>query len=454
MEKQSSKTAGSDYAITAVPESEQKSFLGLFLVYTGVLVCIAVIWTGGTLGRGLDFKTLLLSIFVGSFILGIIGLLTGIIGGYTRTSTYVILRHPFGRYGSMIAGTAVSGFSNGIGWFFIQAWLFGTVLETVSIEIWGSVPLWAEAHISSFWGAILMTLTAAFGYNGIAFLSYITVPLFLIVLGGGTFAAVSEAGGFSQVISASPANPIGFSAAVTIIIGTYIAGATITPDISRYSSKPTDGGVAWFAQVMIMQPILFTAAGMLTLLTPKSDVANAMAHLGIGLGALVLIIFGQWTTNDNNLYNGALAFANTIKMGKKKITIIMGLIGAVLASMTALGVFGADPFMNFLNMLGRYLPPIAGILIADFYILKPFLEGIKKYKKRYTFGPGTEYSLINWVGIISWIIGGYFATSIPGIVALNSVILGFVSYIVLTLVFNLINVPVSSGKYVEQESGF
>ncbi len=454
MEKKEKKGTLNDYAITAVPEEEQKSFLGLFLVYTGVLVCVAVIWTGGSLGRGLDFYTLLYSILAGSIVLGVIGLLTGLIGGYTRTSTYVILRHPFGRYGSMIAGAAVSGIGCGIGWFFIQAWLFGTVLETVTTEIWGTVPFWAQAPVSAFWGAILMTLSAVFGYSGIAFLSYITVPLFLIVLGGGSFAAISEAGGFSRVLTATPADPITFSAAVTAIIGTYIAGATITPDIARYSSKPSHGGWAWFAQVIIMQPILFLAAGMLTLLTPEGDVAHAMAHLGIGLGALILIIFGQWTTNDNNLYNGALAFANTIKVKKSKITIVMGLIGAVLASLTAMGVFGADPFMNFLNQLGRYLPPIAGILIADFYIIKPFIEGVKELKERYTFGPGTKYALINWVGIISWILAGYFAPSLPGIVALNSIIISFAAYIILTYLSKLVNITVTTGEYIEQESGF
>ncbi len=443
-----------DYAVVQVPKDQLKSAFGLFLVYTGVLICIAVIWGGGALGNGLTFYDMMKASVLGSLILGIIGFFTAKIGGHTRASTYVILRHSFGRVGSMWAGAAVSGIACGIGWFFIQAWLFGTVFSTIAKELWGSVPFWASAPAASLWGAVLMTLSAAFGYKGIAFLSYLAVPLFLIALGGGSYAAITEAGGFAAALVAQPANPMPFAGAVTAVVGMYIAGATITSDISRYSEKPNDGGWAWFWQVVLLQPVLMLAGGTLTLLTPASDVAQAMAHLGIGLGALVLIIFGQWTTNDNNLYNGALAFANTFRVKKATMTIIMGFIGAVLASMTAAGFFGTDPFINFLTQLGRFLPPIAGVLLADFYVFKPYKLGKKNADERYTFGPGTRYSRYNVAGMAAWILAGLLAPSIPGIVALNSVLLGFVLYLVLAWGASAMNLKYEVGTWIEGEDGF
>jgi len=443
-----------DYAITAVPADQLKSTFGMFLVFTGVLICIAVIWGGGALGNTLSFGDMMTAIYVGSLILGIIGFLTAMVGGYCRTSTYVILRHSFGRDGSKLAGAAVSGIGCGIGWFFIQAWMFGTVLQTIAAELWRTVPFWAEAPVAAFWGAILMTLTAAFGYRGIAFLSYLAVPLFLIVLAGGSNAAISEAGGFGAAMSAQPAGSMGLGAAITAVVGMYVAGATITSDIARYAERPTSGSWAWFWQVILLQPPLMLAGGLLTLLTPKGDVAQAMAHLGIGLGALVLIIFGQWTTNDNNLYNGALAFANTVRMKKSHITIIMGFIGAILASLTASGVFGADPFIGFLSQLGRFLPPIAGVLIADFFIFRPYVKGIRDPKQRYVFGPGTSYSRYNLAGLVAWIAGGWLCVYIPGIVALNSILLGFVVYLVLSALCHTAGVRYEVGEYVEAQDGF
>ncbi|MBC7082360.1 MAG: cytosine permease [Bacillota bacterium] len=443
-----------DYAVTQVPKEQLKSPFGLFLVFTGVLVCIAVIWGGGSLGNSLSFKDMALAAVAGSLILGVIGFLTATIGGYTRASTYVILRHPFGRIGSMIAGAAVSGVACGIGWFFIQSWLFATVLQTIVTEIFGYVPFWAKAPVSAFWGALMMTISAAFGYKGIAFLSYLAVPLFLIALGGGSYAAISEAGGFAAALRAHPSGSMTLPAAITAVVGMYVAGATITSDISRYSERPTDGAWAWFWQVVLLQPILMLAGGTLTLLTPASDVAKAMAHLGIGLGALVLIVFGQWTTNDNNLYNGALAFANTFRARKTYVTIAMGFIGAILASLTAAGVFGPDPFISFLNQLGRFLPPIAGVLIADFYIYRPFFGGVKDPYQRYTFGPGTEYTKYNAAGLVAWAIAGWLSPHIGGITALNSILLGFGGYLVLSVAGDLLKVSTRFGRYIESADGF
>ncbi|MDI7247546.1 MAG: cytosine permease [Bacillota bacterium] len=443
-----------DYAVTQVPKDQLKSPFGLFLVFTGVLVCIAVIWGGGSLGNSLSFKGMAVATVVGSLILGVIGFLTAAIGGYTRASTYVILRHPFGRIGSMFAGAAVSGIACGIGWFFIQSWLFATVLQTIVGEVLGHVPFWASAPVAAFWGAMLMTISAAYGYKGIAFLSYLAVPLFLIALGGGSYAAITEAGGFGAALKAQPAGTMTLSAAVTAVVGMYVAGATITPDISRYSEKPKDGAWAWFWQVVLLQPVLMLAGGTLTLLTPASDVAKAMAHLGIGLGALVLIVFGQWTTNDNNLYNGALAFANTFRAKKVRVTITMGFIGAILASMTAAGVFGADPFIAFLTQLGRFLPPIAGVLIADFYVYRPLLKGVSDPYQRYTFGPGTEYARYNAAGIVAWIVAGWLSPHLGGITALNSIFLGFAVYLGVAVVADILKVPMRFGTYTESSDGF
>jgi cytosine permease len=443
-----------DYSTIQVPETETKSFYGMFLVFLGVLVCVAVLYGGAGLGNGLNLRDMAIASIVGSVILGVVGFLTALIGGRTRTSTYVIMRHSFGRTGSILAGVAVSGIGCGIGWFFIQAYLFGTVLETITNVILGYVPWIASAPISSVWGALMMCLTAYYGYKGIAFLSYIGVPLFLIVLGAGTFAAVTEAGGFAAAAAAVPANPMPMGTAITAVIGMYIAGATITSDISRFAVTPQAGAWAWFLQVSLIQPILMLAAGLMTLLTPLSDVVQAMAYLGMGLGALTLVVLGQWTTNDNNLYDGSLAFVNAVRIKRSKIVLIQGVIGAVFAGLTAAGFFGADPFMNFLSQLGRFLPPIAGVIMADYYIVRPYVLGIMDPYKRYEFGEGTVYPKWNWAGIVAWVLGALLSPYVPGAVGLNSILIGLVVYTILATVLEKSGITYKTGTYVEAADGF
>lgn len=89
--------------------------------------------------------------------------------------------------------------------------------------------------------------------------------------------------------------------------------------------------------------------------------------LGLGFFGAVVLIIGQWTTNDNNLYTSVLGLMNTldgvVKISRMKLTFIVGIISTMIAG---LGVY--KYFVNFLSLLGVFIAPITGILIADFYL--------------------------------------------------------------------------------------
>ncbi|MFX0066603.1 MAG: hypothetical protein ACFFC7_31065, partial [Candidatus Hermodarchaeota archaeon] len=51
-----------------------------------------------------------------------------------------------------------------------------------------------------------------------------------------------------------------------------------------------------------------------------------------------------------------------------------------------------------------------------------------------------SFSLFNIVGLAVWLLSGYFSKLIPGITALNSVLLGFFGYLILTYILDKANV--------------
>jgi len=114
---------------------------------------------------------------------------------------------------------------------------------------------------------------------------------------------------------------------------------------------------------------------------------------------------------------------------------------------TLVGVAGlADYFVLWLIILGVTIPPMAGIIIANYYVLK---------KGKYQSGPGTKYVGIHWPALISWILSsviGYYVKW--GVASLNSLVMGFVLYIVIVYLFKNIDVKISSGVSVEDEDGF
>lgn len=145
------------------------------------------------------------------------------------------------------------------------------------------------------------------------------------------------------------------------------------------------------------------------------NIPAAMSKLGLGFWHFHHR-FAQWTTNDNNLYTGSLGLRNVVNIPKKALVAIMGVIGIMIA---LLGV--QNMFVPFLTFLGLYVPPIAGVMIADHWITAPVIK-----KKQYRFGAGTTYSKLNVAAILSVIIGGFTASKVTfGIGPINSTVLAF-----------------------------
>lgn len=436
-----------DFALVPTPSAQKRSTMSAFLIFTGVLACIAAILGGGSLGLMFSFKDLILVSFAGCAILAVIGGLTGVIGGQSGCSTYVNMRWPYGRIGAWVFGTIMSGFAAGIGWMAIQTWflgIFASVLVPVSI--------WLAALI----GGILMVLTAAYGYRGLAFLSYLVVPMFLLLAGIGFLVAVGEAGGLSALLAKVPAEPGSVTAGITSVVGMYVVGAVITQDVTRYCKSRAGGGVAWAVQVMILMPFMLIGAGSMMLVTGAANIAVAMSTLGLGAGAFLLVFFGQWTTNDNNLYSGSLSVNLYTPFRKWIIVVILGAIGTALAIYWAItagsNVGAASPFMDFLDLLGKIIPPIGGGLIADFYIFRRY-KG-ERLSERYLIEPGMEIPEINWAGIVAVAAGIAVGFLIPwGIAALNALITGFGVYLILSIPCDKMGIPITIGKHKLPETG-
>jgi len=442
-----------DYATLTVPPEELRSTLNVFMVYMGVLAVVAAIFAGSGLAQMYDPATTIKVALIGNTMLAVFGGLIAYIGGSTRANTYLLLRYPLGRIGAMIGSLVVSALPLII-WFAVETWLFGI---TVNV-IYPGHPLTSIAAASA-WGGILMMLTAYYGFRAIALLSYITVPFWYALIVIGFFGAVDISGGFSALWAARPEHIAPLGVGITYVFGLYASGCVITSDVARYGVKRWSGSIAWGAHVLIfMTVLLFTGAAM-TILTGSPNVIVAIAKIGLGVGALLLAILGQWTTNDNNLWSASLAWINIVgKLNKRQWVIIIGVIGTAIAAIWG-GVYGMslDPFIAFGTFLGYFIPPVGATLIADYYIISRYL-----LKRQYRFGPGTKYGVINVPGIISIIAGGLagwgattFGLRLPtGVGTFDAIIVSFLLYLVLAVIMYKTTGKIEVGEWVEKPTGF
>ncbi len=442
------KDAHGDYALVPVPAESRRTFLNVFLVYTGVLACMAALWGGGSLGIHFGLRDLVVVAVSGCAVLAVVGALIGAIGGASGSSTYAIMRLPFGKVGSAVWGLVISGIPAGIGWFAVETWLFGIMLHEVAPNAW-----WADVTVASVWGGLLMMTTAVVGYGGLAFLSFIQVPMWIILAVTSFVIGVEHGGGIARLLTAAPKEPWSLAQGITAAIGLYVVGAIISSDVSRYARRAWHGAVAWAVQIMLVMVLFLVGSGALTLAMGGPLITGALLLGGISLGAYVMILMGQWSANDNNLYSGALSFSMFIPVSKRVITVVEGVVGTAIAAWIAHSAgSGLGPFERFLGWLGVFVTPVGGVIIADFYVYQWFKR--IPFDRRYAFYPGMPIPQVNWLGWLCTLVGGLFGHFYrAGIPAINSLLAAFALYSVLSVTFDALKIPFNLGSSRLTETG-
>ncbi|TRM92131.1 cytosine permease [Sulfolobus sp. A20-N-G8] len=421
-----------DYSLEEVPKHSRYGFYNMFLVFASVYGAIAVIWAGGALGYGLTFSQAMMAVLGGTLVLTILGGLAAAIGSYSGLSTYVLWRFPLGRWGGKIAGFLLITVTTGIGWYAVETWLFGIVMS----EIFPHNSFFSVCF-AAIWGGIIMMIMTYIGYRMLSFLSYFTIPFHIWLIAIGIAIVIALKGGFSAVMSAVPTSHMSLLDGISATVGLYSAGTIISPDIARFGKTAKDASMAWVAHIIFLYPFLILGGVAMVLVTGTYLVTNAMLELGMGAGVLLIIIFGQFIINTDNLYSGSLSLVNLYPMRRELASVINGVIGTAVAAYVGFTAGSSiTPFENFITILGNILPPMGGIAIADFFIVRRYLKGVKDPHERYKFKPGNAYYNLNIAGIVALGLGALVGFLVPyGIAAINALITGFLAYILIYYVF-------------------
>ena len=174
--------------------------------------------------------------------------------------------------------------------------------------------------------------------------------------------------------------------------------------------------VAFFLGNSLM--FIFGAAGAAAV--GQADISDVMIAQGLLLPAIVVLGLNIWTTNDNALYASGLGFANITGLSSRTLSVANGIIGTLCA------LWLYNNFVGWLTFLSAAIPPIGGVIIAD-YLLN---------HRRYADFSKAQFISVNWIAILSVALGIAAGHYIPGIVPVNAVLGGVFSYILLNPLFN------------------
>lgn len=406
-----------EHVFSSVPAESRKSLLSLTMVLAGYPIALSNFVIGGAIGVGLSFSEALLALLIGNTVLIAVVILTGLMAYQTGLSTAFLSRRAFGGAGSHIFSVLLA--ISAVTWVALNGDIFARMI-LATFSWWPfSIPITAVIVI------VMWMQSAIRGYKGLEIVSYLGVPAALLLAIYGCYEVYLATNGFAALAGYVPTKPITFSAATSAIVGGWVFGATITPDVCRFAKSRRDVFIAGLGAFVLGCFGLQLIGALVAITTGTGDFVKAMAALGLIIVAFICAVFCLWTTQDNNIYGASLALQNVIqdtrykgKISHKQIAIAIAILAAIFA---AGGIYSKIlPVIKFLSIL---IPPVPGIIMAEEFFIRR-----SKAEQR-----------INGVAIAAWLLGGgasyialtmnFFVPPIIGIVGSG------LSYLVLTKMF-------------------
>ncbi|MBP1302808.1 MULTISPECIES: purine-cytosine permease family protein [unclassified Curtobacterium] len=406
-----------DHSLSRVPASARYGWFQVAVQRFGQISALSQFLLGATLGFGMGFWEAFWAITLGAVILEIVSVFVGIIGMREGLNTSVIARWTgFGKAGSALVGLAI-GLSL-IGWFGIQSGVSAAGL----VAILPVLPAWAWSLVFG----LLVTAIVLRGFHSMQWLANITVPLFLVLVGWAVVVELSQHS-IAELAAKAPAGPeLSFVAGTTLVAGGFIVGAVITPDMTRFNRSVGDVVKQTALGVTLGEYVIGLAGVLLAHAVGSSDITRVITS-SVGWVGILVILLGTFKINDWNIYSSSLGVTNFIdvvfgrKVNRGVVTLVLGIVGSVLAAVGFL-----DAFTPFLIVLGVVFPPIAGIMIAEYFV-------VQRWRRELSESEGLPATSPTWVPatLVIWAVAalvGYFVAI--GIPSINSVVIAFVLYVI------------------------
>ena len=345
------------------------SWIGLATIWFGGMISVPSLLIGSALVAGLPFWHALLAGFLGFGVVVAFMSLESVAAVEQRLDTIELASSAFGRNGA----NTVVGLALGVsllGWFGVQSGVAGGSFAKISQLSFGiSVsPAWASLVIG-----LLMMLTAVFGFKYLKWLNFIAVPCKVaLVVYAVVVAFQSNSFDIVAHYQPDPARRLDFLTAIGLSIGFFSVGGVISPDYARHAATQRD---AILGSVLGLLPAalgLAACGAILAIIQHTYDIVEIYSKLGMPILALSVLIIATWTTNVMNAYSSGLAINQLLRWPQKRrqvATIIAGVLGSLLA---ASGVLAS--FMGFLMVLTVTIPPIAGVLVCDYWIARTYIR--------------------------------------------------------------------------------
>jgi NCS1 family nucleobase:cation symporter-1 len=398
-------------------------------LWVAMSVCIPTyMLASGLIAGGMSWKQAIGTILLGNLIVLIPMILNAHAGTKYGIPFPVYVRASFGVRGANIP--AVLRALVACGWFGIQTWIGGQAIYSMLVVLWSGASTYPSLPWICFFAFWLLNMAVIWrGIESIKFLQGVSAPFMLCVGLLMLWWITRKAGGLGPVLaSPSKFKTTGefihfFIPSLTGMVGFWATVALNIPDFTRYAKSQRAqmvGQALGLPTAMTVYSFIGVAVTSASVVIFGTAIWDPVALLGrfheplIASIALVALLIATLNTNvAANVVSPSNDFSN---LNPRLISfrtggLITGVIGVMMMPWKLLSDF-SNYIFGWLVGYSGLLGPIAGIMIADYFIIRRSnldLDGLYRRNGPYEYTNGINYrSLIALVaGIVIALIGKF-----------------------------------------------
>ena len=370
--------------------------------YTALWVAMSVniptyMLASGMIAGGMNWKQAIFTVFLGNVIVLIPMLLNAHAGARYGIPFPVFARSSFGVLGANIP--AVLRALVACGWFGIQTWIGGEAINTLLAAI---MPSWNHPWLCFFLFWLLNLAVILRGIETIRSLQGIAAPV-LLILGLAMLGwAYSKAGGFGPMLSTpSKFHTFGeffafFIPSLTGVVAFWATVALNIPDFTRYAKGQREqilGQALGLPTTMTLYSFIGIAVTSATVVVFGKAIWNpveVLSRLGNPIAVVIAMVALLLATLNVNVAANVVSPANDFSnLYPRRISFKMGgvltcVIGIAMQPWKLMSSYGTY-IVGWLVGYSSFLGPIAGVMIADYYILRKKIILTEDLYDRHTF---------------------------------------------------------------------
>lgn len=225
----------------------------------------------------------------------------------------------------------------------------------------------------------------------------------------GVIAALMR-GAAAAVTVYQPPMVLGWTYGITLAVAGFASGAVTCGDYTRYGKNRKDTILSCVVGVLPAGIGALVIGGFLAVAMGNFDLSVVFSSFGFPIIGMLVLILATWTTNTGNAYISGIAICNMFKLKDGRRPVVTLIAGAAGTALALLGI--ADVFAGFLNIIAALVPAVAGVAIADYWIMGKGRADLWE-----------PFEGVNWIGVVSWLAGAavakwgtFFVPTLMGIV--------------------------------------